>query len=203
MSLQVSTGAASLVAIGLGAGDISSLVSLGRFLGNWWTASSGDEEFLNVLNEDEFNILKRRGLIDMPTFNKRRRKKMRLLANGRATIVEGQQAQDATKDLSRFIASAVCLIAALDQFVSTDLVKATMRETLKTARNHRARRGLSPCGLSDEAIRTRIALQREGVIVAGLVPWAEQHELVRFLVWLMAGEHEEFLTSSSDIAGLT
>lgn len=219
MSLQVSTGAASLVAIGLGAGDISSLVSLGRIVGNWWTASSGDEEFLSMLNEDEFNILKRRGLIDIPTFNKRWRKRMRLLASGRTTIVEGQQAQDATKDLSRFTASAVCLVTALDQFASTDLVKVVMGETLKrlletTENGDDYLRAVFPVrmnawrstatlhGFSDEAKRTRMDLQRNGVVLPGLVPWAEQYELVRFLVWLLAGEDEEYMTSSSDIAGL-
>lgn len=59
------------MALGLSVGDISSLVALGKYVGNWWTASSGDEEFLSMLNEDEFNILKRRGLIDMTSFNKR------------------------------------------------------------------------------------------------------------------------------------
>jgi hypothetical protein len=131
MSLQVLTGGQSLVAIGLGVGDIASLVSLGHRSGNWWTSSSGDEEFLSMLNEDEFNILKRRGLFDLPAFNKRWRKRMRLLARGRPQVVDGTQAESATKDYSRFTVSMVCITGALDQFAPADLAKAILRETLK------------------------------------------------------------------------
>lgn len=107
MSIQVSAGTGSLIALGVRVGDVFSLVSLSQSLGNWWTASSGDDEFLNMLNEDEFNILRRRGLLDMPSFNKRWRKVMRMLANGEALSLEGEKAMKATKDLSRFTASMV------------------------------------------------------------------------------------------------
>ena len=35
-----------------------------RKVGNWWTAASGDQDLLKVEDEDEANILKRRGVLD-------------------------------------------------------------------------------------------------------------------------------------------
>lgn len=63
MALQLTTGYGSLLALGVGAGDIASIYSLGRRVGDCWTASSGDEDFLRLLDEDELNILKRRGVL--------------------------------------------------------------------------------------------------------------------------------------------
>jgi hypothetical protein len=131
MSVQVTVGANSLLPVGIGAGDIFSLVSLSRTIGNWWTVSAGDDEFLGMLDEDEFNILRRRGLIDLLPFNKRWRRKMRFLANGSPQCVEGGLAQDATKELTRFAVSMVCIVAAVDQFASLGVVKEILRETLK------------------------------------------------------------------------
>lgn len=71
MSLTIATGYKSLVSLGIGVGDVVSLINLGQRFGNWITTSSGDEQFLNMLDENEFNFLKRRGLIDINLFNRR------------------------------------------------------------------------------------------------------------------------------------
>ncbi|KAI8665409.1 hypothetical protein NCS56_00976600 [Fusarium sp. Ph1] len=71
MSIQVTTAPGALVALGLGVSDVSTLVALGRRVGNWWTAADGDKEFLSLLDEDVSNILQHRGLLDVAAFNKR------------------------------------------------------------------------------------------------------------------------------------
>lgn len=71
MSLQISTGVGSLVVLGLGVGDIAALYTLGRRVGNWMTANSGDADLLALLDEDELDILRRRGILDIARFDKR------------------------------------------------------------------------------------------------------------------------------------
>jgi hypothetical protein len=219
MSVQALTGRDSLVAVGLGVGDISSLVSLGHRVGNWWTASSGDEEFLSMLNEDEFEILKRRGLIDLPAFNKRWRKRMRLLARGRPQVVDGPQAESATKDYSRFTASFVCITAALDHFAPADLSKTILRQTLtilleltengedflRAQFNNRVNAWRSTAtvhGFATEVMKVKRVLLEDEDILPGLIPFEEQNEMVRFFVWLLAGQEEVYTTSSSDLSGV-
>ena len=70
MSLTVTTGYRSLVTLGIGAGDIAALVSVGNRLGNWMSASKGDEGFLALLEQDEIDIIRRRGVLDVARFNK-------------------------------------------------------------------------------------------------------------------------------------
>jgi hypothetical protein len=69
MFLQVTTGFGSLVALGISAGDVATLITIDRKVGNWWTAASGDQDLLKVEDEDEANILKRRGVLDEIRFN--------------------------------------------------------------------------------------------------------------------------------------
>jgi hypothetical protein len=219
MSLQVTVGANSLLALGLGAGDIFSLVSLSRTIGNWWTASSGDDEFLGMLNEDEFSILRRRGLIDLPSFNKRWRRKMRFLANGSPQCVEGGLAQDATKELTRFTASMVCIVAAVDQFTSLDVVKEILRTTLKALLQTSAfgddylksqylirlnawRSTATLHGFDTEASSIRQDMLHNRLILPGTAPVNESHHINEFLTWLLSGHSEEFNTASSDVAGI-
>jgi hypothetical protein len=71
MSLTVLAGAGSLLSIGVGAGDIATLFTLGVRFGNWLTALKGDADFLAMLEEDEVSILTRRGTIDMEHFKQR------------------------------------------------------------------------------------------------------------------------------------
>ena len=73
MSIQVTTGAESLLALGLGIADVMTSINLARRKGNWWLASSGDADFLNLLEQDEMTLLRRRGLVNMARFKKKMR----------------------------------------------------------------------------------------------------------------------------------
>lgn len=81
MSLQVSTAYGSLLAVGIGSHDIAAIYSLGRRLGNWWTASSGDGDLLRLLDQDQMDLLTRRGILDVLLFNATWNSSMTLLSN--------------------------------------------------------------------------------------------------------------------------
>ena len=87
MSISITTGLGSLLNLGIGAGDIAVLYSTGRQVGNWLTASSGDADFLNLLQEDEHEILRRRGVFDLQQFNKRWGQKIALFINGEPSVI--------------------------------------------------------------------------------------------------------------------
>ena len=68
MSVQSLLGGSSLISLGFGAGDIATLYTLGRRLGNWLTAPIGDAELLVLFEEDEFELFQRRDIIDINRF---------------------------------------------------------------------------------------------------------------------------------------
>lgn len=103
MSIQLATGPGALVALGVGVGDVASIISLGRRIGNWWTAPSGDAELLSLLDEDESAIIKRRGLIDVVSFNRRWRKQLRLLANGSPLCLEEERIRGVLRDVQKLV----------------------------------------------------------------------------------------------------
>lgn len=82
MSIQITAGSKGLLALGLGIGDVASIIALSRRYGNWWSATSGDKELIDLLGQDEYQIISRQGLIDPLAFNKRWRQSIRLLGNG-------------------------------------------------------------------------------------------------------------------------
>lgn len=219
MSLQVTTDYGSLIALGVGAGDVASIISLGQRMGNWWTAGSGDKEFLALLDEDEFNIRRRRGLVDLLAFNKRWRKLVRLLANGRPMVFENGDAQKVLEDLGRFTAVMVCIVATLDRFASFAVVKPLLKSVLKellktsergedllaaqyTTRLNAWRTTACLRGFSTEAEIVRQTLLADEVILSGLMPAGESRHMEEYLVWLWGGQSNEFKTSSSDVVGV-
>ena len=219
MALQVTTGAGSLVALGVGAGDVYSLITLGQRLGNWWTAESGDREFLDLLDLDEFEIIRRKGLIDLLIFNKRWRKELRLLANGQATSFHGRDAERVVRDMGRFTAVMVCIVATLDSFAALYVVRRIMRsmltELLKTtetgedllnsqytSRLNAWRSTACLRGLFIEAQTIRQALIDQEVVMSGYIPIEESTHMSQFLVWLLSHETTVFTTASSDVAGV-
>lgn len=130
MSIQSLLGAHSLVAVGISVGDVATLCSLGRAMGNWLTADSGDQDFLALLEEDEMSILKRRGVIDLIRFKRRWGQSLRLLQNGRPQKLEGQGVGKLLDKTSRFTAMMTCIVAVLDQFTSESTVRSVLKKFL-------------------------------------------------------------------------
>ncbi|KAK0508209.1 hypothetical protein JMJ35_009293 [Cladonia borealis] len=219
MALQVSTGYGSLLALGVGAGDIASILSLGRRVGNWWTASSGDEEFLRLLDEDELEILTRRGVIDIARFNKVWNMSITLLANGKKITAQGEQAQKVLGRLTRFTGCMVCIIATLDAFADFATVRTILYDLLLRllkatehgqdllvselqSRINAWRSAACVRSIHIRAREVRQSLIQEKSILDGLLPAKDVKEVVHFLYWMLAENTHQFLTSSSDLAGI-
>ena len=219
MALQVNTGYGSIVALGISLNDVATLASLSRRFGSWMTAASGDEDFLRMLDQDEMDILRRRGLLDVARFNKQWGSQMRLLTNSNPTVVEGQIAEKALGKLGRFTATMVCVVAALDTFASSNVVNKILRkvllellrttdygaDVLASQYSHRLNSWRSSAilrGLSGESRQIRRDLLQKNLVVDGLMPADDALHVATFLVWLLAESSEMYMTPSSDIAGI-
>lgn len=219
MSVQVSAGPSSLVALGFSVGDVTTLFGLARRVGNWMTAASGDRDFLDLLDQDELEILQRKGLIDILRFNKRWGSKITLLANGRPTTFTGKDAEKSLDEFSRFTAIMVCLVAALEAFLTRDGLKTVLKSALLALlqtsefgedvvasqfsnRLNSWRSAAEVRGLSGRARAIRQDLLKRKKVLEGFMPVGDYKLTVDFLVWLLAEKTNIFTTPSSDIAGL-
>jgi hypothetical protein len=123
MALQATLGSSALVAAGIGVSDVATIVTLARRLGNWYTAEKGDAELFALLEEDEYDVLKRRGIIDVNRFQPRWNKKMRPLENGRPKRLEGKQVERLLSSSSNWTPMMTCIVAALDESASASLTQ--------------------------------------------------------------------------------
>lgn len=130
MSVQSLLGSSNLVAIGIRAGDVATLFTLGRRIGNWLTAPLGDAELLALLEEDEFDVLQRRGIIDMARFQSRWNSSSKLLENGNLKYFEGEAVEALLRKSSGFTAIMMCIVAALGEFASASTVRAVCKGLL-------------------------------------------------------------------------
>lgn len=219
MALQISTGYGSLVALGISVGDALAIISLAKRVGNWWNADSGDTEFLALLDEDEYNIFKRQGLIDLLAFNKRWGGTMRILANDQPSTFEGEHAQNALGQLRRFTAVMMCVVASLDVFtimnVTATIIKRVLKELLRPTergedllasqfqnRLNAWRSSARVRCLQEEAWKFRQLLVSEGLVLNGLMHAGDSEHVAHFLTWLLSESGESFTTPSSDVAGI-
>lgn len=217
MALTVTMGVGSLVSLGMGISDVMTLVSLGNRVGNWMTASSGDDEFLKLLEQDSADILTRRGIIDVPRFNKRWGKSLRLLTNGAPTVMSGASATDLLGNLSRFTATMLCVVAAIEHFASIalarDIMKTLLKRLMRTSErgedlidsqfHNRYKAWTSAAtvrGLTNECKLLRLQLIGQNSILNGLAPPGEVNAIVDFLYWVLAATTETYTTNSSDVA---
>lgn len=219
MSLQVATGPGSLISLGISVGDVATFYGMARRVGNWLTAESGDRNFLSLLDQDELDIIRRKGLIDILRFNKIWGSRMTLLANGGPTSFTGNDAEKNLERFSRFTALMVCIVAALSAFAPSEVVKSVLRKVLLdlfqasefgedvlasqyTDRVNAWRSAADVRGLSTEARSKRQQLLRKGVVLDGLMPAGDSPLMVHFLVWLLASNEPNYITPSSDVAGV-
>ena len=219
MALQLALGKNALASLGVGVGDIVTLYNLGRRFGNWLTASEDDQKLLKLLDCDELDVLKRRGLIDLNAFNKRWSQSISLLVNGRPVRKSGDKIKEALGDLTRFTACMMVIVAVLDAFMPAMNVKYTMKRLLDTifsttsagelvlsmeidTRINAWRSAACVRDLHLRARDIRKELLFEGLIQEGYIPDSDFREVVIFLQWLLADTAEEMTTPSSDVAGI-
>ncbi|KAI9727631.1 MAG: hypothetical protein M1828_005859 [Chrysothrix sp. TS-e1954] len=213
MSIAVATGASSLIQLGLSVGDVATMISLGRSFGNWLSAGPGDDDFLKAVDVDEGAMSLRRGLIDVAAFNKRWRKDCKILVNGRPKVVN----DDSLDQFSRFTASMVSIVTALDAFLTSsgvtkvvgDVLKEMLRTTdlgedlIRAELNNRIRSWRSAGvmrGIALKATQFRDSLLKRQLIQPGYAPLAEAPQFRDLVVWLLLGTDETYTTASSDVA---
>lgn len=226
MALSVLTGPSALVSVGVSTGDVATLISLGNRFGNWWTSSEGDKKLLENLDIDGGTIFRRQGLIDLARFNKRWRKRIRMLANNRPLdLAEPEIARvlgdskSLLGDLSLFSSVFICITSALDRFIESsvaqtiiynvlrelvgaaeigeDLLRAEFSPRINGWRSTACLRGMIN---ASEAFRQK--LMDDKSILVGLMPGSDSRNVEQFLLWLVNSREGRFVTSSSDVAGI-
>ena len=208
-----------MISVGLAVTDVANLFAIGRRVGNWATAPAGDVEFLDLLQSDELDLLSRRGMIDVVRFNARWGQRARLLMNGRPTDLVGDDAAKVLGTLSRFTASMVAIVAALDGFMNytvlKDVMKRLLKELLRTTEygedvlasqlNDRVNAWRSTAylrGLSITVQNLRQELIIDKRVLDGYMPAGEADVMADFLFWLLSGSTQILTTPSSDVAGV-
>lgn len=126
---------------------MATILGLSKRVGNWLSAAPGDDEFMSLLDEDEFNIIRRRGLVDLLSFNKRWRKEIRLYANGKPTVFKDKDADKVLEQLNQFTAIMVCIVAALDTFTTFSATRTILSNVLKEL--------LRPSAIGEEILATQ------------------------------------------------
>ncbi|KAI4206285.1 MAG: hypothetical protein LQ346_001181 [Caloplaca aetnensis] len=131
----------------------------------------------------------------------------------------GVDAEKNLEEFSRFTALMVCIVAAISAFAPTEVVKSVLRKVLldliQTSefgedvlasqyidRVNAWRSAADVRGLSSEARSTRQQLLDKGVVLDGLMPPGDSPLMVQFLVWLLASNKPNYITPSSDVAGV-
>ncbi len=117
MAVSVTLGAGSLVALGFRLTDASTIISLGRRFGSWWTTKHGDAEFLDMLDTDQMNVMRRPNvLLDLPALDRKWSQSLRILAHRQPQTfpLDLEKGKNLPGELSKFTASMVCAVAILD-----------------------------------------------------------------------------------------
>lgn len=131
MSIQTTIGSSALIGIGIGVGDVATLVNVGLRIGNWLTAPKSDADLLVLFEEPESAILRRRGIMDSTRFNRRWDVHMRLLENRRAQRKEGKIVERLLQSHSQWTGFMVCIVAALDEFADASTVRLIIKMLLQ------------------------------------------------------------------------
>lgn len=141
---------------------------------------------------------------------------MTLLVNGGPTSFTGNDAEKNLERFSRFTALMVCIVAALSAFAPSEVVKSVLRKVLLdlfqtsefgedvlasqyTDRVNGWRSAADVRGLSSEARSRRL---RKRMVLDGLMPVGDSPLMVHFLVLLLASNKPNYITPSSDVAGV-
>ena len=130
------------------------------------TAQTGDMDLLALIDQDEMDVLRRRGLLNLQRWNKQWRKSMELLINQTPQKLEGPIAEKALGDFSRFTATMVTVVAALDPFVDTiTFMKSILKQVLMQL--------LGPTEYGEELLtsqlNSRVNAWRSSALVRGLI----------------------------------
>ena len=125
MSLQITTGARSLIALGVSFGDLAVVIRHGRSIGNWLRAADLDAELFESILEQQGALLKRRGLIDAAHM-KQRWSQIDFIYEGHILKSSSKSKASEDQDLTEFSWLMVTVVTALDRVLPASAIKALL-----------------------------------------------------------------------------
>lgn len=218
MSLSISTGANSLVTLGLSLGDIALIFKHGRNFGNWFRATRNEGELLEALMEGHDVLLKRHGLVEKARMNS--------LWSRIDFVWEGKHIDTAAEkvkieELSNLSWLMVTVVAALDAcmppagvvmlliqiFVEVlegdkdteDSLRVQLPTNVESWRSVASVRGIAQ-SVAHALQRSRSKFARGESIPQ--LNGAEQKEVRALVVWLMEGKTHNFKALSATVFGI-
>lgn len=212
MSLQLTTGAKSLLSLGVSLGDLAVIFRHGHSMGNWLRAAGLDAELFESILEDHGALLRRRGLIDV-VHMKRRWSQLDFIYEGNIRRSSSQSKVQEGQDLTDFSWLMVAVVTALDITLPASTIKRLLVEVFTTILD--GDEGMREClrvqlptnieawrsvgcvrgmvkEISGSIKRSHFRLVRERAILQ--LNSAEQEEMKSFLVWLMADQDNNHLS---------
>jgi hypothetical protein len=199
MSLTVQTSVSSLISLGLSIGDVATLWSYGKTVGNFLTTVQADNDLLAVLDTDDTAILQRKGLFDPLRWNKKWTSELNIMVNGKPETIKDKRARAVYEaEPTRFTQIMISLTAVLRPFAtSTALARIIARflkrlleptedqEAFLDSRRQTLLRAWDSSGVARGLVghckdhHTRLV--KDGIVLDGLIPEGECDEVVDFL----------------------
>ncbi|RPA77189.1 hypothetical protein BJ508DRAFT_310356 [Ascobolus immersus RN42] len=218
MTLALTAGADSLIQLGVSISDIALLIDVGRKVGNWFRASSTDNELLAHLSEDSEALIARPGLVDQLKLNKRW-SRLHFIYEGEYRVnILGDGSTSKPEELSKFTWAMVIVCTALRLCLRGEELKVTIMDmfgrllgrskeeglqqslrlllstNMEAWRSVEQVRGLS--GVANKAFQRHLKLAGDKRL-SGELNEAERLEMVDLLVWLLGGKTNEFYSYSA------
>ncbi|KAK4695415.1 hypothetical protein P7C71_g2334, partial [Lecanoromycetidae sp. Uapishka_2] len=215
MSVQITTGAKSVLSLGVSLGDLAVALRHGRSIGNWLRAAALDEEMFESIMEKPEALLRRRGLITVVRM-KKRWSQLDFIYQGNIVNSSRESKLPEGQDLSEFSWFMVTVVTALDVTLPSSTIKSLlvevftevlqgddeMREALRVQlpTNIQAWRSVGCVRGMSTATSTSIQRSQFKLVGERAIPQlnnAEQEEMGSLLVWLMADKGNELNIVSS------
>ncbi|MCJ1226465.1 hypothetical protein MMC12_003117 [Toensbergia leucococca] len=219
MTLQLATN--TLVQLGLGAADIAVIYGAARKVGNWVKAQWSDRQLLEFLQVESKDVIRRKGLINTEALDMRWGTKLAIFANGRKVVYQDPGRRTVIPNTDAFTWLMTLIVVSLDAAVSPAMVQNIVRSFMIQAlddlylpesydylihelsfhiQGWRSNGNVRGMFQNPQSEWDRLA--KLGRHPPGLVPDNDSEELVRMLVWLVAGENKEYTTCSGDAFSL-
>ncbi|CAF9907767.1 MAG: hypothetical protein ALECFALPRED_003873 [Alectoria fallacina] len=123
MSLQITTGAKSLLSLRVSLGDLAVIFRHGNSIGNWFRAADLEAELFESIMEDHGALLRRRGLINVVNM-KKRWSKLDFIYEGNIRRSLSEVKVQEGQDLTEFSWLMVAVVTARDITLPASTIKA-------------------------------------------------------------------------------
>ncbi|KAH0537557.1 hypothetical protein FGG08_005656 [Glutinoglossum americanum] len=220
MAVTFLAGSATLANWGFSVGDVAAIAGAGRAVSNWLMAPRKDRALLEFLSVRQEDIIERRGLVDVMALHKRWDQKLVLLKNGKRCHITLPSKGPVVENMDGFTWFMSLVLATLDASISSQVLRSLVSRFLMAVLSDKISAGSdyllhelpqhicgwrsAACvrGISNAARISWRNLAVQGKHQAGDIPESDSGEVVRLLVWIVAGDTPSFTTSSTDVLSL-